>query len=124
MWSPREAELRGPPGCAVARRCSFAPAAPGACARALGGLRVAVRTANAANPRGSKNPLFKDPSTKKAFRVWVLGPESLDTRYLDPLGMFVPKHGSIGSRILCVLGPCPMIFVYLHPQAECIFMNM
>ena len=34
--------------------------------------------------RGSKYPVFKDSGPKS--RVWMLGPESLNIGYLDPLG--------------------------------------
>ena len=40
-----------------------------------------------AYPSGSKYPNSRVSRSKKPFRVWILGPETLLFGYLDPLGI-------------------------------------
>ena len=51
------------------------------------GLRTQIWKRNLELPRGSKYPIFKDSGPKKQLKQgWILGPETSNVGYLDPLG--------------------------------------
>ena len=47
-------------------------------------------------PKGTKYPIFKDSGVQKPLRAWFLGPGTLNSGYLDPLGQGL--HGGPTSK--------------------------